>query len=77
MENFGPFHWLVVLAISLLLISGTEISELFRRIGGGPDDPNHPLAVTSPVETNSGERQEKKKSDWQTSKSVLRFLLRP
>jgi len=61
MDNFGAFHWLIVLAISLLLLGGTKISDLFRRIGGdGPSGPNHPLPVTSPVETNSSEGQEKK-----------------
>jgi len=60
MENFGAFHWLIVLAIILLLFGGTKIFELFRPIGGGPGSPNHPLPVTSPLETNSSERQEKK-----------------
>jgi hypothetical protein len=60
MEDFGAFHWLIVLAIILLLLGGRKISDLSRRIGGGPGGPNHPLPVTSPVETShSGEREKK------------------
>jgi hypothetical protein len=61
MENFGPFHWLIVLAIILLLVGWRRISDLARSIGGGPGaPPTHPLPVTSPVEApNSGERKKR------------------
>ena len=59
MTEFSAFHWLVVLAIVVLLLGGKQIPEVMRGMGkstrgprGGP--PTHPLPVTSPVETSRG-----------------------
>ena len=59
MAQFSPFHWLIVLAIVVLLFGGKHIPDAMRELGesrrngrGGP--PTHPLPVTSPVETSRG-----------------------
>ena len=35
MGEFGPIHWLIVLAIFLLLFGGRKIPELARGLGEG------------------------------------------
>jgi sec-independent protein translocase protein TatA len=35
MGEFSPFHWLIVLAVILLLFGGRKIPELARGLGEG------------------------------------------
>ena len=49
-------HFLIVLAVALLLFFGRKIPDSLRPFGGGPGGgtPPHPLPVTSPIETSRG-----------------------
>ena len=49
--EFGLIHWLIVLAIILILFGGRHIP----RLPGG-NAPTHPLPVTSPLETSKPNR---------------------
>jgi hypothetical protein len=49
------FHWVVILAIVLILwFFGKEIREALRHLGEGPrgGPPTHPVPVTGPPETS-------------------------
>ena len=56
MGEFGIFHWLVVLILTIVFMFGRRIPEIMRRLGEdinrrkGP--PTHPLPVTSSIETS-------------------------
>jgi TatA/E family protein of Tat protein translocase len=62
MTQFTPFHWLLVLAIVVLLFGGPRVPEAMRKLGdsrrngprAGPPTPTHPLPVTSAIETSRG-----------------------
>lgn len=45
--EFGLIHWLIVLAIIVLLFGGR-----IPKFPGGRKPPTHPLPVTSPLETS-------------------------
>jgi sec-independent protein translocase protein TatA len=58
MGEFSPFHWLIVLAIVVLLFGGKKIPEVMRGLGegirsfkegmhGGGSTPPPPAAPTS------------------------------
>ena len=52
--------WLIVMGVIVLIFATPWIADLFRHFGdegGGP--PNHPLPVTSPVETSRGSANSK------------------
>jgi hypothetical protein len=64
MEQLSPFHWLIVLAVIVLLFGGRRINP--RK------PPTHPLPVTSPVETSATWKAPKEKP-WE----ALIWFLRP
>jgi hypothetical protein len=64
MELLSPIHWLIVLAMIVLLFGGRRINP--RK------PPTHPLPVTSPVET-SATSQPPKEKPW----GALIWFLRP
>ncbi len=57
MGEFSPFHWLIVLAVVVLLFGGKKIPEVMRGVGegirsfkdgmrGGADNPQPPAQTT-------------------------------
>jgi sec-independent protein translocase protein TatA len=54
MGEFSPFHWLVVLAIVVLLFGGKKIPEVMRGLGEGIrsfKEGMHGAAGQSPAQT--------------------------
>ena len=71
MGEFSPLHWLIVLAIVLLLFGGKKIPEVMRGLGSGVrsfkegmqgDAPANPPSTTStpPAASNSAPTEDKK-----------------
>jgi Sec-independent protein translocase protein TatA len=62
MSEFSLFHWLVVLALIIVLCFGRRGAEVMRDLGdhlnnfrgGGGSGPSHPLPATGAVETSRG-----------------------
>jgi sec-independent protein translocase protein TatA len=70
MGEFSPLHWLIVLAIVLLLFGGKKIPEVMRGLGAGVrsfkegmqgDGTPPPTTPSAPsVQSNSAPTEEKK-----------------
>ncbi len=69
MGEFSPFHWLVVLAIVVLLFGGKKIPEVMRGLGEGirsfkegmrGDEPGHGQPTQTPPSTTTPVTTEKK-----------------
>jgi sec-independent protein translocase protein TatA len=70
MGEFGPMHWLIVLAVVLLLFGGKKIPEVMRGLGAGVrnfkegmqgDGPTPPTPPTTPsVPSNSAPTEDRK-----------------
>jgi hypothetical protein len=64
MGEFGPIHFLIVLAIIVLLFGGRRIPKFPHGSSGpGPKTPNHPVPVTGPVETRRPARSRENGQD--------------
>jgi len=72
MGEFSPFHWLVVLAVVVLLFGGKKIPEVMRGLGegirsfkegmhGGAQGPVQTTQVSPPPTTTSTPATEEKK----------------
>ena len=72
MGEFSPFHWLVVLAIVVLLFGGKKIPEVMRGLGegirsfkegmhGNAQGPAQTTQVSPPPTTTSTPATEEKK----------------
>jgi sec-independent protein translocase protein TatA len=72
MGEFSPFHWLVVLAIVVLLFGGKKIPEVMRGLGegirsfkegmhGAGQGPAQTTQVSPPTVTTSAPATEEKK----------------
>jgi mttA/Hcf106 family protein len=49
------FHWVIVLAVILILFGGRKIADVFRNFrGGGRGGGPHPLPATGAVERSRG-----------------------
>ena len=69
MGEFSPFHWLVVLAIVVLLFGGKKIPEVMRGLGEGirsfkegmrEQNPPTPPAATTTTSAPTPVAEEKK-----------------
>lgn len=63
MGEFSPIHWLIVLAIIVILFVGKRSDDFWRNLRGGSgprgpgsQPPTHPLPVTGPIETAKPKR---------------------
>ena len=53
MGELSLYQWLALLVV-ILGLSSDRVIELFRNVGGrGPGGPQHPLPISSPIETDS------------------------
>jgi sec-independent protein translocase protein TatA len=68
MGEFSPIHWLIVLAIILLLFGGRKIPELARGLGEGIRSfkegmsGNHPQAPPTQTTPSADKPEEEKKA---------------
>jgi sec-independent protein translocase protein TatA len=71
MGEMSPIHWLIVLAVIVLLFGGKKIPEVMRGLGegirsfkegmhGGTNPPATPGATTNPVPPPAAPIEEKK-----------------
>jgi sec-independent protein translocase protein TatA len=69
MGEFSPMHWLIILAIVLLLFGGKKIPEVMRGLGAGVrsfkegmhgDGTNPPSTTTNPPPTSNTPTEDKK-----------------
>jgi sec-independent protein translocase protein TatA len=73
MGEFSPFHWLVVLAVVVLLFGGKKIPEVMRGLGegirsfkegmhggNGPNTAQTTTVSTPPASTSTPATEEKK-----------------
>jgi sec-independent protein translocase protein TatA len=70
MGEFSPFHWLVVLAVVVLLFGGKKIPEVMRGLGEGirsfkegmhgGNGPSSAQTTTPPASTSTPATEEKK-----------------
>jgi hypothetical protein len=67
MGEFNPIHWLIVLAVIVLLFGGRKMDP--GGFAGSP--PTHALPVTSPMETSRGSGNGEKNRAW---RFLIRFL---
>jgi len=77
MGQLSPIHWLIVLAIIVLLFGWKKIPDVMRELGEGiysfKDDmdgrrrpgggPQHPIPVTGPVETQKARKDSPENED--------------
>ena len=72
MGEFSPFHWLVVLAIVVLLFGGKKIPEVMKGLGegirsfkegmhGNPQNTAQTTTVSTPPPSTSAPAAEEKK----------------
>jgi len=68
MGEMSPMHWLIVLAIVLLLFGGKKIPEVMRGLGAGVrsfkegmhGDGTNPPSASSPSATSNSPSEDKK-----------------
>jgi Sec-independent protein translocase protein TatA len=61
MGVLSPMHWLIVLAIIVLLFRGKKIPRGGKGMRGGAGGPQHPIPVTGPIETEKPKKDSEEK----------------